>query len=259
MFRPRVIPVLLLKDNGLVKTIKFKDEKYIGDPINAVKIFNDLEADELIILDINATNENRTLDSELVNKIGDEAYMPFAVGGGINNIDNINNIIGAGAEKVVINSALYDNPILIKEASEKFGSQSIIVSIDVKIGILGNKILFSNSGNKKQKIDLDQCLNNVQELGAGEIIINLINNDGLMRGYNIDLIKYVSNAVNIPVIACGGAGKLSDFSDAYFNGNASAVAAGSLFVYHGPRKAVLINYPDKAELDPHFLVKNTND
>jgi len=248
MYRPRVIPVLLLKDDGLVKTIKFKDEKYIGDPINAVKIFNDLEADELIFLDINATNENRTLDFELVNKIGDEAYMPFAVGGGINNIDSINNIIGAGAEKVIINSVLYDNPILIKEASEKFGSQSIIVSIDVKIDILGNKILFSNSGNKKQKIDLDLYLNNIEELGAGEIIINLINNDGLMRGYNIDLIKYISNAVNIPVIACGGAGSLNDFSDAYFNGEASAVAAGSFFVYHGPRNAVLINYPNRSEL-----------
>ncbi len=259
MFRPRVIPVLLLKDNGLVKTIKFKDEKYIGDPINAVKIFNDLEADELIFLDINATNENRTLDFELVNKIGDEAYMPFSVGGGINNIDSINNIIGAGAEKVIINSVLYDNPILIKEASEKFGSQSIIVSIDVKIDILGNKILFSNSGNNKQKIDLDLYLNNIEELGAGEIMINLINNDGLMKGYNIDLIKYISNAVNIPVIACGGAGKLSDFADAYYNGNASAVAAGSLFVYHGPRKAILINYPEKSELEPHFLVNKTND
>ena len=248
MFRPRVIPVLLLKNKGLVKTIKFKNDRYIGDPINAVKIFNDLEADELVFLDIRASNEKRTIDFGLVKKIGDEAFMPFAVGGGISNISSIDNIINSGAEKVIINSAIYNNLKLIREASDKFGSQSIIASIDVKINLFGKNQLFSHSGGKKQNIDIEDHLQNIQKYGAGEIMINVINNDGLMKGYNTPLIKYVSNLVDIPVIACGGAGSLTDFSDAHFNGEASAVAAGSFFVYHGPRNAVLINYPNRSEL-----------
>jgi len=252
MFRPRVIPVLLLKGYGLVKTIKFDNERYIGDPINAVKIFNDLEADELVFVDINATNENRSIDLDLVKKIGDEAYMPFAVGGGIKSTDVIKKLLGAGAEKVIINSAAFTKPNLVKESSERFGSQSIIVSIDIKKSILGNYSIYSNSGNIKQKIELQKFLVNMQEAGAGEIMINLINNDGLMEGYDIKLIKEVSDTVTIPVIACGGAKDISDLADAYYNGNASAVAAGSLFVYHGARKAVLINYPDKSELEKIF-------
>ncbi len=248
MFRPRVIPVLLLKNKGLVKTIKFKNDRYIGDPINAVKIFNDLKADELVFLDICASNEKRTIDIELVQKIGDEAFMPFAVGGGISNISSIDKIIKSGAEKVVINSAIYNNLQLIKEASDKFGSQSIIASMDVKTNLFGKTHLFSHSGKNKHKINIKDHLNNIQMYGAGEIMFNVINNDGLMNGYNTTLIKYVSSLVDIPVIACGGAGSLTDLSDAYFNGEASALAAGSFFVYHGPRNAVLINYPNRSEL-----------
>tara|TARA_B100001250_G_C19812420_1_gene796362 strand:- start:3883 stop:4647 length:765 start_codon:yes stop_codon:yes gene_type:complete len=248
MYRPRVIPTLLLKGQGLVKTVNFNKETYIGDPINAVKIFNDLEVDELIFLDITATNENRTLDIELINNIGDEAFMPFAVGGGFKTINDINNAIKGGAEKVIINSELYSNKLLIKQASNKFGSQSIIVSIDIKTNIFGQRIIYSHSGQKKQKISLEEFVKDVQRLGAGEIMINSINKDGTMKGYDIELIKFVSDAVSIPVIACGGAGKLTDFSDAYNKGNASAVAAGSIFVYHGSRNAILINYPDSNEL-----------
>lgn len=252
MFRPRVIPVLLLKGYGLVKTVNFKNERYIGDPINAVRILNDLEADELVFVDITATNENRTIDVELVKKIGDEAYMPFAVGGGIKNIEDVKKLCGAGAEKIVINSSVYNNSNLIKEAAEQLGSQSIIVSIDVKKTIFGKYVLFSHSGTKKQNIELNEILRVAQDNGTGEIMLNFINNDGLMRGYNIDLIKRVSEMVTIPVIACGGAGNLNDFVNVYYNGGASAVGAGSMFVFHGSRKAVLVNYPDRTELKNIF-------
>jgi len=174
--------------------------------------------------------------------------MPFAVGGGFKTINDINNAIKGGAEKVIINSELYSNKLLIKQASNKFGSQSIIVSIDIKTNIFGQRIIYSHSGQKKQKISLEEFVKDVQRLGAGEIMINSINKDGTMKGYDIELIKFVSDAVSIPVIACGGAGKLTDFSDAYNKGNASAVAAGSIFVYHGSRNAILINYPDSNEL-----------
>lgn len=248
MFRPRVIPVLLLSGSGLVKTVKFKNPKYIGDPINAVKIFNDLEADELVFLDITATNQHRTISSSLIKDIGDEAYMPFAAGGGIKNLNDIREILSYGAEKVVLNSCLMANHGLVSEAAGKFGSQSIIVSIDVRRNVFGGYKIYTKSGSVKINSNLTDFCCQMQELGAGEILINSIDNDGVMSGYDYDLIKLVSNSVSIPVIACGGAGNLNDFSKAVFDSGASAVAAGSMFVFHGPRRAVLINYPPKKEL-----------
>lgn len=253
MYRPRVIPVLLLKNKGLVKTIKFKKPTYIGDPINAVKIFNDLESDELVFLDITATKENRTILPELVKDIGDEAYMPFAVGGGIKHIDNIKKLIQAGAEKVVINSAAITNPNLIKEAAETFGNQSIIVSIDIKKNIFGKFKIAINGGNTLVDKDIITHAKEMEYGGAGEIIINSVDNDGMMMGYDINLIKSITDAVSIPVIACGGAGTLSHFADAVNFANAAAVAAGSMFVFHGSRRAVLINYPEKKELESIFI------
>ena len=247
MYRPRIIPVLLLKDLGLVKTTKFKDYNYIGDPINAVRIFNDLEADELIFLDITATNENRTIDFNFIKEISEEAYMPFSVGGGIRNIEDVKTIISQGAEKIVLNSSCYNKPNLITEAAELFGSQSVVVSLDIHKNFLGKYHLYSCGGKKKQKESIINWAKKVVELGAGEILINSINNDGSMKGYDLDIIEKVSNNVSVPVVACGGAGDYTHFRDA-IDAGAHAVSAGSLFVYHGPRKAVLINYPSREQI-----------
>lgn len=254
MFRPRVIPVLLLKNLGLVKSIQFKDHRYIGDPINAVKLFNDLEADELVFLDILASKENRTISLDFVRKVGDEANMPFGVGGGIRTIAHIREIISAGAEKAIINSAAIDNPEFIRNAANEFGSSTIVVSLDVKKNLFGKTQLYSLAGTKSTSLDPLDFAKLMEEKGAGEIIINSIEHDGKMQGYNIPLIKKISQAVTIPVIACGGAATLPHLKQAVTEGYASAVAAGSMFVYHGPRKAVLINYPPQSQLKQLFFV-----
>ena len=248
MFRPRLIPVLLLKNLGLVKTIKFNKPRYIGDPINAVKIFNNLKADELVFLDINASKENKKISLDFVKKVGAEANMPFSVGGGIKSIDDIREIISAGAEKVVLNTFAFKNPNFVKEASEEFGSSTIVVSIDVKKRFLKGEQVYIYGGTKPTGQKPLEYAQLIESLGAGEIIINCIENDGVMNGYNINLIKNISENVSIPTVALGGAGSFSDFSEAIINGNASAVAAGSKFVYHGPRNAVLINYPNRDEI-----------
>ncbi len=248
MFRPRVIPCLLLQGKGLVKTIKFGDPTYLGDPINAVRIFNEKEADELIFLDITANKEERSIYIDVVKQIGDECFMPFAVGGGIRSIQTIREILSAGAEKVAINSYAVENPSFIKEAASTFGNQSIIASIDVRKKLFGKYEVLTHSAKKSTGIDPVDFARKVEKLGAGEILINSINQDGTREGYDYDLIKNVSQSVNIPVIACGGAGSLSHLSKAVYSGFASAIAAGSLFVFHGKRRAVLINFPTQKEL-----------
>lgn len=251
MFRPRIIPILLLKGLGLVKSIKFKDYRYIGDPINAVKIFNDLKADELVFLDIMASKEKRSISLDFVRKVGDEANMPFAVGGGIRTIQHIKEIINAGAEKVIINTHAVENSDFIKQASDVFGSSTIVVSIDVKKRYLGKKQVYILGGSRstgQSPVDFARLM---EEKGAGEIIINSIQNDGLMSGYDLELVEEVSKAVSIPVVAVGGAGGIEDFKPA-IDSFASAVGAGSLFVYHGPRHAVLINYPSPDDLKEIF-------
>jgi imidazole glycerol-phosphate synthase subunit HisF len=252
MFLPRIIPVLLLKGKGLVKTVKFKEPKYIGDPINAVKIFNDLKADELVFLDITASKEGRTVSVDLVKDIGDEAFMPFGVGGGINNIKQIELLLKAGAEKVIINTNAVIKPELIEEAAMIFGSQSIVVSLDAKKSLFGKYGCWIKDGGVNAKIDAIDLAKKAQDLGAGELIINSIDQDGMMTGYDILLVKMIADSVSIPVVACGGAGNLEHFKKAYFEGNAHALAAGSTFVFHGPRRAVLINYPSKSELKQLF-------
>ena len=252
MFRPRVIPCLLLKNNGLVKSVKFRDYTYIGDPLNAVKIFNEKKADELVFLDITASKEKRMIDVDLVRKIGEECNMPFAVGGGIRSVDQIRSLLKAGAEKVCINSYAFENPDFIKQASDEFGSSTIVVSIDVKKKMFGKQQVYIYSGTKSTGLDPVEYARKVAELGAGEIIINSIDHDGTMLGYDQNLIKNISDAVGIPVVALGGAGSLNDLKIAVSEGNASAVAAGSLFVFHGPRRAVLINFPTQKELTELF-------
>jgi len=248
MFRPRIIPVLLLQGNALVKSKGFKDFRYIGDPINAVKVFNDLKADELVFLDIEATKEKRTISTELVSQVGEEANMPFAVGGGIKNLDEIQNIIARGAEKVIINTCAVENPKFIREASDNFGSSTIAVCIDVKKKFFSGELVWRNSGSKPSKYSPKDFAKIVEENGAGEIIIQSINKDGTMSGYDLDLVKEISTAVTIPVVALGGAGNLEHMIEAYKKGFASALAAGSLFVYQGPNKGVLINYIEKSDL-----------
>jgi len=252
MFRPRVIPVLLLKNLGLVKSVQFKDYRYIGDPINAVKIFNDLRADELVFLDILASKEKRTILLDFVRNVGDEANMPFAVGGGIRTIADIKEIINAGAEKVIINTYAAENPDFIRQAAEEFGSSTITVSIDVKKKFLGKTQVYTMGSEKATGLDPVAFAQLMEEKGAGEIIITSIEKEGKMEGYDLELVRRISEAVTIPVVASGGAGSNNDLKLAVTEGKASAVAAGSLFVYHGPRKAVLVNYPTSAELHQLF-------
>lgn len=248
MFRPRVIPLLLLQNKGLVKSKKFKEYTYIGDPINAVRIFNDLKADELVIMDIQATAEFRSIPLEFVRQVGDEANMPFAIGGGIRTLKSIQELINAGAEKVVINSYALESPNFIREAANTFGSSTIVVSIDVKKTIWGTKRVYNKNNRKASYHDPVGWAQQMEALGAGELLVNSVDQDGLMQGYDLELIRMIAEAVTIPVVAAGGAGSLSDMRAAIQGAHASAVAAGSLFVYHGPRKAVLINYPDPAAL-----------
>ncbi len=252
MFRPRVIPVLLLKDKGLVKSRRFRKPRYIGDPINAVKIFNDLQADELVFLDITASKERRTIPIDLVRNIGDEAFMPFAVGGGIRDVESAAELIKAGAEKVVINTAAVTTPTIVTEIARRFGSQSVIVSIDVNTNFLGSERVCIMGGMKWTSIDPVQHAVDVANAGAGEILINSIHRDGEGCGYDLHLVRRAADAVGIPVIACGGAGMIEHLVDAVQDGGASAAAAGSLFVFHGERQAVLINYPEQSELVQKF-------
>jgi len=248
MFRPRIIPVLLLRNKGLVKSIKFKNHRYIGDPINAVKIFNDLKADELAFLDITASKEKRFISLDFVKKVGEEANMPFSVGGGISNIKQIQEIIGAGAEKVIINTFAVNNPKFIQEACNTFGSSTISVCIDIKRTFFGKQIIWTMGGSKSTNYNPIEFAKNMESLGVGEIIIQSIERDGMMQGYDIDLIKSISKEVSIPIVALGGAGNLEHMKQAYNEAFAYGLAAGSMFVYHGARKGILINYPDKKEL-----------
>lgn len=248
MFMPRIIPVLLLKGQGLVKSTRFKDYRYIGDPINAVKIFNDLRADELVFLDITASKNKRCISTDFVKNVGEESNMPFAVGGGISTISQIREIISAGAEKVVINSKAAIDPIFIRQAADTFGSSTITVCIDVKKKYLGGYQTRIYGGTKATNWDPVPFAKRMEECGAGEIIVQSIDKDGTMEGYDIDLIRKISEAVSIPVVALGGAGNLYHLKQAYKEAYATGLAAGSLFIYHGPRKGILVSYPDREQL-----------
>jgi cyclase len=248
MPRPRIIPVLLLSNGGLVKSVRFQKYRYIGDPINAVRIFNDLKADELVFLDIEATTQNRLISVNIVKEIGEESNMPFAVGGGISTLQHIQQIINTGAEKVVIGTAAVNNTDFIREASETFGSSTICVCIDVKKKFLKGERVYSNSGEKSSNYTPVEFAKLMQEKGAGEIIIQSIEKDGAMEGYDLNLIKTISEAVTIPVVALGGAGSVSDLKKAHNDAFASGSAAGSLFVYQGVKRGVLINYPERREI-----------
>ena len=248
MLETRVIPCLLLRDSGLVKTEKFKNPKYLGDPINIVRIFNEKEVDEIAFLDITATPKKKPPSFNKIECIAGECFMPLSYGGGIRSLEDIKKILSSGVEKVIINSYAIENPSFINNASKVFGSQSIVVSIDVKKDLFGKYKVFSHSGEKNTNLDPVKHAIRMNEMGAGELLLNSIDRDGTMQGYNIDLVRKVSDAVTIPVIACGGAGRVTDFGEVVRKGRASAVAAGSMFVFQGRHRAVLISYPTYNEL-----------
>ena len=245
--RPRIIPTLLIDDRDLIKTIQFDNRTYLGDPVNAVKIFNRKGIDELSILDIGATSKNIEPDYEILKDIASEAFMPLSYGGGITNVEQIHDLLHIGYEKGIINSALVRNPQLITEAASRFGSQSIVASIDVKKEDNGYKCFIADGTEKTNRCPVDLA-QEAEKLGVGEIIVNSIDQDGMMLGYDIELVKSIVDAVKVPVIALGGSGGIEDFKKVLQIGHAHAVAGGSMFVYYGKHKAVLITAPSEDEL-----------
>lgn len=245
--RPRIIPVLLIDDRDLIKTVQFKNRTYLGDPVNAVKIFNRKRIDELSVLDIGATKNNREPDFELFRDIASEAFMPLSCGGGITTLEQIKTLLAIGYEKVVINTGLIKNPSIFKQAAEMFGRQSVVASIDA---IVVNGTYKCVIADGKEVIDKspDALAREAEELGAGEIIINSVDRDGMMQGYDLDLVKRVVGAVRIPVTALGGAGGINDLKGVLDEGKAHAAAGGSMFVYYGRLKAILITAPSEEEL-----------
>lgn len=246
MIRERIMPCLLMEDAGLVKTIKFSNPRYIGDPINAIHIFNEKDVDEMIIVDIKATATGH-IDFDLLEELASEAFMPLTYGGGIKTIEDIKRILKSGFEKVVINYSFFENKNLIQEASSLFGSQSISVGIDVKKNLFGKYKVFKLNGKEKTGLDPVNAAIMAQESGAGEIFLNNIDKDGTMSGYDINLVDKIANAVEIPVVACGGAGNIKDIAELFNKTKVSGAAVGSLFIYFGKHKAVLINVPSEEE------------
>ncbi len=249
MLQTRVMPCLLLKGAGLVKTVKFAHPTYVGDPINAVRIYNEKEVDELVLLDITATREGHEPPFRMISEIASECFMPLAYGGGIRTLDQIEQIFKLGVEKVCINTQAHTDPALIRAAAARFGSQSIVVAIDVKKSWLRGYGTYVRSGTVATGVDPLTHARQAESYGAGELLVNSIDRDGTMAGYDLDLVRLVAAAVEIPVIACGGAGSVDDFATVTKQAGASAAAAGSLFVFHGKHRAVLINYPARSELE----------
>ena len=250
MINPRIIPILLLRNGGLVKTMNFKNPIYLGDPINAVRIFNEKEVDEIVLLDIEASIKEQEPNYKTIKDIVSEGFMPMGYGGGLNSIERIKKLFDTGIEKVIINSALFDFK-LIEKAASIFGCQSIVVSIDTREIKHGNYKVYTMSGNRQHNVTPVDIADKVVNSGAGEIIIQSIDRDGTMIGYDLAIIKSISDGVSVPVVASGGAGTIAHFRDAIFKAHASAVAAGSIFVFKGRERGILINYPSKE------LIKNT--
>ncbi|MFN4081708.1 MAG: AglZ/HisF2 family acetamidino modification protein [Saprospiraceae bacterium] len=248
MYRARVIPCLLVRGNGLVKTRKFKDAVYIGDPVNAMRIFSEKEVDEIVVLDIDASREGREPNYALIEEMAGEAFMPMAYGGGIRSLDQVRRLIRCGIEKVVINTAATESTAVIRAAAAEFGSQAVVGAVDVRKPLLGRYRVMSKSATVETKLDLEEHIKNLVASGVGEILINSVDRDGMMNGYDLELIKTVTQMVNVPVVACGGAGSIEHLAQAIREGGASAVAAGSMFVFHGKHRAVLINYPKNIAL-----------
>jgi imidazole glycerol-phosphate synthase subunit HisF len=252
----RVIPCLLLQDGGLVKTVNFKNPKYVGDPINAIRIFNDKYVDELIFLDINASRLNREPDYDLIARIAGECFMPLCYGGGIKTLAQARKLVALGVEKISINSTAIHNLEFIKQLVSELGSQSVVGAIDIKRNFWGKEYVYDASKRRLTELSPLNHAQNLVDAGVGEIFVNDVNRDGMWAGYNAKLISSIADKVSVPVIACGGAGHIDDIQQA-FSAGASAAAAGSLFVFYGPHRAVLINYPDYSVVKKLFSRKIT--
>lgn len=242
MLRSRVIPFLLIKDKGLVKTERFSDHKYVGDPINAVRIFNEKEVDELAIVDIDATVDGREPDYPLIEKLASESRMPLCYGGGIKSLTQAERIISSGIEKVALSSAVIDDPNIVVSLSDKIGRQSVVVVLDVKKTLLGGYDVYTHRGKKKAGVKLPALLKQLNDLGVGEVVVNSIDNDGRMTGYDKKLIRLVRESITCPMTALGGVGKFDDIRDLVQEFKVIGAGAGSYFVFKGPYKAVLISY-----------------
>ena len=249
MLQKRIIPCLLLRDGSLVKTIKFNKFSYIGDPANTIRIFNELEVDELILVDILASRKGRKPDFKLIEEVASECFMPLTYGGGLNSIEDIKRILNIGVEKVAINTFAVQNPIFITESAEIFGNQCIIGAIDVKKDFFGKYIVIINDGRKKVKLNPIDWAIELEKLGAGELLITSIDRDGTWNGFDNHLIKSITERVSIPVIANGGAGNLKNISSVLTDGNCAAAAVGSYVVYQKKGMGVLVNFPNKKEIE----------
>lgn len=258
MLRPRIIPCLLVHNKGLVKTVKFKDPKYVGDPLNAVKIFNEKEADELMVLDIDATVEKREPDYKMIENLAAECRMPLCYGGGIKTAQQAQRIFNLGVEKIALSSAVIDNPTLVTEIAGQVGAQSVVVVLDIKKKMFGGYVNYIENGKKKTKIDLTKFIIQLQDMGVGEIVINSIDDDGVMKGYNFELIDTIKPLINVPLTVLGGAGTADDLAKLIKTYGIIGTAAGSLFVFKGKYRAVLINYPNQNEKSSLFKNKFNN-
>jgi imidazole glycerol-phosphate synthase subunit HisF len=252
MLRPRIIPCLLIHQKGLVKTVKFKDPKYVGDPINAVKIFNEKEVDELMVIDIDATVERRGPNFDLIKNLAIECRMPFCYGGGVTTVEEARKIISLGAEKVALSSRVIESPSIITDIAKAVGSQSVVVVLDIKKKLFGGYEVFINNGKKSTGINPVDFVKKIENYGAGEIVLNSIDNDGVMKGYDWELIDKVYQAHHLPMTVLGGAGSLQDMAKLVKKYKIIGAAAGSLFVFKGIYKAVLINYPTQQEKNNLF-------
>lgn len=249
MLRTRVIPCLQLIDDNLVKTVKFDNHGYIGDPINTVRIFNELEVDELCFLDIRASVQGREPNIEILQQIANECFMPLSYGGGVKDLETAQKILSIGFEKIVLNTAAYRIPTLVSQISEHFGAQAVIGSIDVKKNMWGKYQVYINDGKEKIKKDAVEWAKELEQLGVGELLITSMDKDGSWSGYDQDIIAKVNDVVNIPVIANGGAGSVADIESVVKKCGVSAVALGSMVVYQKKGMGVLVNFPDKKQLE----------
>ena len=243
MLKKRIIPCLLLHKGGLYKTVRFKNPNYIGDPINAIRIFNEKEVDELMFIDIDATVSGSEPNYKMIENIASECFMPLSYGGGIKSVEQIKRINSLGVEKFSISSAAISNLELIREAANIFGSSSIIVTIDVKKDFFGNKRVHTHNGKINTKMDVVELAKRVESYGAGEIVLNSIDHDGVMSGFDLNMLEILKKNVKVPVIALGGAGNLGHIKEVFDVAKVDAVACGSMFIYQGPLKGVLISYP----------------
>lgn len=249
MLETRIIPCLQLIDDSLVKTVKFKNPDYIGDPINTVRIFNELEVDELCFLDIRASVEGRTPNFKILQEISNECFMPLSYGGAVKDFETAKRILSIGFEKIVLNTQAYRQKNVILELSSHFGSQSVVASIDATKNFWGKYHIFINDGTEKVDKDVVEWAKELEEAGAGELLVTSMDREGTWKGFDLELTKMVSDAVQVPVIANGGAGILEHIGEVVKKGNASAVGLGSMIVYQQRGMGVLVNFPDKKKLN----------